>query len=327
MALRDITDHDREVAEALLEELGGRTAFAFASISGSLAAGLAHNRSDLDIHVVQRVPSPIKAGYTVGDQFVQLSVHSQEEFSEYAAFLDIEEATPEDRGPFGMSLQTLWPVHRLVIGEILFSDPNVRHVVDRLDKRNLRRLSMGIHAITAARSSDDATGLMESSDLRCAYDVATQALRSACEVSLAATGDFYAAPKFLIARLERSSAHVSVLPAIFEYLRAPEFISAECCVNTIHLAQYLIAYSVINSWDEEVASIPAPVNISAYSRSPQFGLVRYPSAWSLAGGKKSFRVNARFAQTWFDLHQVVPEEAALEQMLRLGVAQCSDEMR
>jgi hypothetical protein len=317
----------------VLTALGGSTTVRFAALSGSLAAGLGHSASDVDIHVVlrNRGADPPPRVRKIDGRRVQLTFINADLIGRAASMTESLVAAPAARGPYGWSQSELWNVFRLVCSRILLADGDLRAQFDNISRTNLRQIMMGVFSQQAARAAEDTAGMLrENANSLIAYDTAAQGLRAACEVSLVAIGDFYAQPKFLTARLSRSIVHQDVWPRLWGIFQMPgdpfaRRVWKQGALDAIFWAQHLVASSLLEGWDQPLKLIPVTQRHSdGPLRSPGFGLIRYPESWSLAGGERSYKVNEGFARVWLSLDGKAESTAPrreVDRLVSLGMAE------
>lgn len=306
-----------EVLSATVEALGGISRFKLAVASGSRAAGLGHGSSDLDVHVVPRDPDDKVPRKPKGaPQEVQVTAESLESVEVLRQLAQSFNPTPDDRGPYLFDNARLWRLMRLVVGTVLLTDDDTEFLSD-YDTTNLRRTFVGSFSIVSARALEDAAGMADVMDQTSALDVANHALRAAAEAALAACGDVYAVPKFLIRRLERARPLSNVRQEVVDALLFGNSDLQNRIQTATALAQTLAGWANQTAWGLEPADPTLP-SVGRYRRAPGFGLIRYSTSWSLAGVPRSYRLNDQAASTWLEAPSSL-DGASLQPLISAGV--------
>lgn len=290
--LRDATSLDLELLETSIPPVAGSTLL----LSGSFAAGLAHRRSDVDVHVVGGEPPDVElmlSGARV--QFTRVP-DGAADIARSLAGGALERAGWSQA--YFLSDRERWELFRLATAMPIRQDPAHDWLGSSGLRQAVRRIQIGTAAHQIARAADDIRGMVESAEPDSARDLMRQVLRDAASLTLAALGDLYASEKLILPRLRRSwlgRSEVSWLVTAYaegdgDLRRLPEL-------------QGLTALVQLVAWDEpitpELLALLHGGPARRWVRSPEFWVVRRPDAVTLAdSGGHGFRLPRELALLW-----------------------------
>jgi hypothetical protein len=296
--LVSLADEHRAAAEQVLGSV--RSKFDLAFYSGSLAVGLGHATSDVDIHIVLAEGVHLeRRTFDVGQHAIQLTAVPLSRLRYIAELGSRLTATARHREQFELDSGLLWDMMRTGSGVLIEGSGEAATLFGSINVDVVRQVIMGNHAHPVGRFAKDAYGLLGVGDVRSAYVCAIQALGNAVELALAAGGDLYTLPKFQFARLARS-IHAAQANALWQLLYAgPATPTAEDLERRLWAAGSLVADGLLNGWDSVLTTVPPlePVG-SGVIRSPYWGLMRFADGYALAGPAKPLRVSAPVARLW-----------------------------
>lgn len=296
-----------ESARHVLESLGGEETFELAFFTGSAAIGLAHDDSDVDVHVVLRPGAQLERTTLDRDgRRVQLKVLEPGRFARLVSLAEEYVVTREDRSQAELDSWEFWNLIRLAIGQVVYASDEYRRLLERTSFDVVRRVVAANFSHRVARTCESANGMLGTQRLVSACHIAALAMASASEVALALAGDVYAVDRFLAIRLERSSVFGAVFPELWDLLyRFPRADAdadslTEAALGRMYAASGLVAHSLLYGWERELTEAPALVPVAAGGpvRVPSFGLLRFADAFGLAGRARSFRVGEPVAAVW-----------------------------
>ncbi len=320
-------------AQRVLDELGGRETFAFAMLSGSVAAGLGHANSDVDLHVIRQPGVKLtRHGFDAGDRMVQFTYLDSERLGRYVNLIAEYVATRDDRWQVELPEHELWHVIRVAVGRLLWADDELAAVLKRIDGDVARQVVAANFASPVARASENADGMLARADLVGALHAAACAMLAACEVALAATGDIYAIDRFLGARLARNAVLSPRLQEIWHLIHElPSPTEGDEALRRsvserVSAANALSSYALLYGWERPLDSLPDLLwGFEGPRRSLEFGLLRFSDAFALAGPKQSLRVGKSVAAVWAALDGS-PLETVTEKLGRQGHEMSADQV-
>jgi hypothetical protein len=298
-----------EAALSVLESLGGARTFDFALLSGSVAAGLGHANSDIDVHVVLADGGHLdRHSFTAGDGIVQLTELDIDQLERTVALTEAYVATRENREQAALESKDLWHVIRLYSGRpILGPAATLESLVERMNRDVARQVVAANFAPYVARAAENAEGMIADGRYRAAAHAAALALRNACEVALAAAGDLYAIDRFLLARIERSKPFEPLRDEIWSLLyefpaasTGDELVSATR--ERLFAAAAITAHSLLEGWHQPLRDLPVlEASRGGPGRAWEFALLRFSDAFALAGPRRSLRIGEGVAAVWASL--------------------------
>ena len=161
-------------------------------------------------------------------------------------------------------------------------------------------------AESTARAVDAHTALAAHDDVS-AKITSTEALESACEAVLAATGDPGAQSQPLVRRLSRNrvTAPWCDLLSLLQGQVVPRDRPLRDVAETrLHVAGLLLSWCSLEGWDAPLRELPAPPERNDGNgprRSPYFTPVRLPDCWALIGLGRDVEVSERALRLWREL--------------------------
>lgn len=265
-------------------------------LSGSFAAGLAHARSDLDIHFIGDPPNPGDlevSGFRV--QFTRVP-NDIVELGESLGRNDL--ATAQWSRVYFLSDRERWELFRLATAKPIRVSESHHWITSSLFRQSVRQIQMGTSAHQIARTADDIRGLVESNETDAARDLVRQLFRETSSMVLAAHGDLYASDKFLLPRLRRSMLNVSEMNWLVKGYQ-----DAARDLHWLPKIQALSAFVQLEGWHklltgDSLSLIDHPGS-ARWTRSPNFWLVRRPDSVMLSdSGAHGFKVPQDLAVLW-----------------------------
>jgi hypothetical protein len=286
-------------------------------LSGSLAAGVGHGRSDVDLHVVPRDPgSAPRTTHVVDGVRVQLTVLTTGHLDLVAGLTESYRATRRDRYQIQREGRELWHLIRLLTSRLIWADDEGTRMWSAVRPDIGRQVLMATFAHPVARAAEDAAGMLARGDGLAALHVSKLALADACDVAVCAGGDLYAMRKFLVQRLRRS-ALAPRLDELWSLLNCGPLTTATpaelaAAVRTRLLAANgLVARSLLDHWDgPSHAPYSAGKVVTSYQRSCFHGLMRFADGFALAGPDGSLRVGPAAAHLWASVGEAPEDQLA-----------------
>jgi hypothetical protein len=277
-----------------------------AYLSGSLAAGLGHANSDLDIHVVLASGRNLEHPFARKDGLkVQLNVVPEQVIGELAEATRGYEVRPSNRDQVPIESARLWQMARTCESEFLDGeDAELLSLYRSIDRAVAGKLIAFRFAAEAGLFAEDAYGMLARGDIRSSLVAARMALACSAEVAVALLGDLYALPKFLLARLERHAEFDDCIVGIWDLLqRAPEWSNLEAIAELIprilRAGQQLSADGLLSHWSGGGAAYRLPpLANDGPKRDPERGLLRFEGTWGIAGPTEQLRVGEDMARLW-----------------------------
>lgn len=328
---RGFTADDLNRARRLVDELGHSELPSVAT--GSLAAGLGHAFSDIDVYVV--TDRETESMTREDDERGRLDL-LRVPWAEAARLLGSAAAftaTADDRDQLSLPEKQLSVLVRLVLGVPLRSTPEFDALRAAVDRGALRRIVMGRHAQQAAIVAEDAAGALATGDAGTALVASRQAVEAACEVVLGCAGDVYQGRKFLWRRLGRAAAARAVGERAYALLAAEPDVgdarAVEAAVlDRLDLTTGLVAECLLRGWDEppRTVAVPPPAR-GAARRAAGFGLIRFTDSIALAGPRCGFAVTEEMAWLWLALHAGAVPDVRLAWSAGTGRPITDDEIR
>ncbi|HVK20222.1 MAG TPA: hypothetical protein VM677_02565 [Actinokineospora sp.] len=310
----DITEAHIAAANELLDELSRRYEFSIALISGSLAFGLGHGTSDVDLYVRTVGDEPIEdRPYRRGGYSVQVNVITGAKLAEAVSWAgDDSEFTSTNRHMLGVQENVRKFAIRLTRGHVLHLDDEGRAILERLDVNVIRRRQIARQANVTGIHLEDVAGALTSGDIDTAFCAARIALAHACEGALAACDDLYVGPKFLFRRLRRAHQLRQVLPQLLTQFNVPwaadpvvvsDEDSVVAAIETqARLASYITSHAVLDGWDGKLEPLaPMRLGTAGPVRDAYHCLMRFGDGIALTGPDKGYRVSADAARLWLSL--------------------------
>jgi hypothetical protein len=296
-------------ARSVLERVVGLDNTRLAFVSGSLAAGLGHGLSDVDLYVATRSGGDPKAyGYRQDGYIVQINPVSGDCLDLMARTCSAYTALPGDRWQVELGEDELQRSVRYVIGTVL-ADNGSGLPAPAQGRQTMRRVLMTLHAYELASLAEDALGALQVGDELTALQASLMGLEHALEAALAGTGDVYVGRKFGLRRLARSAALRTVLPELMSELGRPAVPggpgeTAGLVTQRMLLASHLVGSVLLDGWDRpapEIRAFPDRWTAGGPTRSPWVVPVRLADSWGMAGPDIGYRTKQGMVRLWLEL--------------------------
>lgn len=344
-----LTEAQLTAATTVYQKLAAEHPIAVALISGSQAFGLGHGTSDIDLHVMPVGDAPIESRVHMTDGHpIQVNVFREEMLQrvlDWAA--DDSEYTSRNRGQADVQDDVRKLAIRLSRGHVLYVDDERKQALARIDLTVIKRRIVAREARAISSLLEDIVGALAINDRDTALWAARLALGHAGEAALAAAGDIYFGPKFLLRRLKRTAALADITPQLLNALdladddgngprRAPYRLANDEFNALVRwraaLVSYVISKAVLIGWFGELTEL-APMTLAQAGpvRDPFHSLIPYSDGLGLAGPDRGFRVSRDAAALWLSLDgtrsqadlQAHPDPAVAQgvaQLVRIGAA-------
>ncbi len=304
-------------ARAVLDRVVGRDKTLLAYVSGSLAAGLGHGKSDVDLYVAAAGDPPEDCAYRETGVIVQVNPLTPAGLEQIAATCAAYSDTAGSRPQMTQSETALQRAVRWAIGTVLAGGADGGQDGEtggaalpgqEASRTVMRRVLMNRHAYLIGSMAEDTLGALEISDALTALHTSVLCVESAIECALAGTGDLYVGPKFLFRRLARSAALREVADCAWELLRQPAAPALEeaagLAVRRLLFCSHLVSRAMLDGWDAPAPRIPAFADRRAAGgpvRSPWVHPVRYADTWGMAGPQSGYRTTGAMVMLWHAL--------------------------
>ncbi|GHJ53033.1 hypothetical protein Nm8I071_23400 [Nonomuraea sp. TT08I-71] len=296
-------------ARAVLAEQSQQSRIGLALLGGSLAAGLGHSLSDIDLYVVYLDPTPSTVPDDRDGPPVHVEAIEREAFADLGALAAQFRATSSDRSQLFLAESQLKQLARLATGLVVAdADQDLVALIPR--RQVVRQILMARNACDFAVAAEDAIGAADSDDWYTALSASHSAVQYAAEAALAGAGDVYLGPKFLFRRLARTSATSHLVPELWRLTQAPAALArpngwARTLVEARLLAgSHLLSWSLLDGWDSPVGRIP-PLPERRHSgprRHPAYSPLRFADGIALAGPHRGAKVSEGMLRAWRHLN-------------------------
>ncbi|GLZ29810.1 hypothetical protein Lesp02_20000 [Lentzea sp. NBRC 105346] len=297
------TDAQIEAARVVVTEQLADVELAF--LAGSLAVGLGHGTSDIDLYVV----GPDLPAAEVVHEHRGIPVHvnplSAAKVRELVAIADVYRTTGADRSQAAIHVKTLNSLVRLAGGQRLLVSPAWAEELARLDANVVRQILMVRNGNVASAYAEDVSGALATGDLLTAVSASALALESACEAALAASGDLYVGPKFLFRRLARTRELGAWCDLVFwlNNQNVPRNKVGWLTAQRLNAAAVLLAWCATDGWEGLPGTLPAPPGEwPPYAPGPlrnvYFTPLRFADGWALIGPEDGFEVSECVVRLW-----------------------------
>jgi hypothetical protein len=297
----------RAAARVLDGPLGGPARVALAFIGGSLAVGLGHATSDLDLYVVGDGLPDAERTWTQDGVPVQVNPLDAEKARWLAAMASGFRITAADRAQLAADVKTFSALVRLATGRRLLTSPAWARDLAALSRNAVRQLLMARYASLFSVYAEDVAGALASGDLLTAVGASGLALEAACEAALAAADDVYLGPKFLFRRLARTAATAPWCDRAWrlthDSLRAADPEAVRTVVTErLRDGGFLLSRALLDGWAEPLTRVPAPrgpaPGPAGPRRNPYFAPLRFADGWVLPGPDGGYRTSAGLIRLW-----------------------------
>lgn len=313
----NLTAEHIAAARTVLSELSSEHSIRLALVSGSLAFGLGHGSSDIDLYVMAHDESKLVGGIYNQDGYeVQINVLTTNGLrvaTEWARGSGSNRST--DRRAERVDIRVRKLAARLMRGELLHADDDIREELSRIDRDSMRRQWLSVESLTVCRLMEDANGALAANDLDTAFLATRVAVEHACEAALAACDDMYIGSKFLMRRLSRTTQLRPLVAAARSALDMPSddaFLTrrsndartyAEEVVMRAGLASHVLSASMLLGWERPVTEGFPPYHsyVEGPSRDPFHTINRFSDGIGLAGPDRGFKLSESAAWLWFNL--------------------------
>jgi hypothetical protein len=300
-----LADCHLSAARAVLDRVIGAANTRLAFVSGSLAVGLGHGMSDVDLYVAQFDGIPAARGYRQDNFIVQVNPLSAQQVARIAqtcaGYCDTAVLRPQTLMADAELQQSL----RYAIGTTLVDKGNcLPSAADSI--RTVRRILMNRNAYGISSFAEDALGALQTRDALTALQASLMVTEFALECALASAGDVYLGRKFQLRRLARVPALRHVRSALWTYLQQPDASAdldqaAELVLRRMLLASHLVSCALLGGWDEPLDQLPAFTDRRAEGgpvRSPWVTPVRFSDSWGMSGPVTGYRATAAMIRLW-----------------------------
>jgi hypothetical protein len=314
MGDRWLAESEIAAARAVLARSISNTDVRLAFVSGSLAAGLGHPLSDVDLYVVAGDQQVTPRSFRQDGHVVQLNTIPGSQFDQILRASTSYEITPTNRWQAELNLQSLTLAVRFAIGTVLFAS-GIDPPAPETRKRVLRQVLLTRSAMLLSSLAEDVYGARELQDLMTELVASRLALVHGLEAALAASDDLYTGEKFLFRRLTRTEATAGLAGRSWDLLRDPPWpptadAARQVVDRRLRVASQLTTIAALEGWDEPVTTFPSISDASASGgpqRSPWFCPIRYGAAWGLAGPDAGFRTTEGAVRVWLALDGNPPD--------------------
>jgi hypothetical protein len=303
-----LADCHLSAARAVLDREIGLANTRLAFVSGSLAAGLGHGMSDVDLYVAQFDGIPAARGYRQDDFIVQVNPVPAEQVARIADTCAGYGDTAARRPQTLMTDAELQPALRYAIGTTLVDQGScLPAAADGI--LAVRKILMNRNAYWLSSFAEDALGALQTGDALTALQASLMVTEFALECALAGAGDVYLGRKFQLRRLARVPALRDVRSQAWAYLRQPDASAdlgetAEFVIQRMLFASHLTSCALLDGWDKPLSGLPAFTDRRAEGgpvRSPWVTPVRFSDSWGMSGPDAGYRTTAAMIRLWHSL--------------------------
>ncbi|MFI9411923.1 hypothetical protein [Nocardia gamkensis] len=296
-------------AQRVLERVVGLENTRLAFVSGSLAAGLGHGMSDIDVYVSAEPGVDVhERSYRENRWEVQINPISATRLEEMSRVCAQYAVTTADRWQADLSDPELVRAVRYAIGTVLVDRDSGMPSADRA-RRTLRQVLITKQAWTLSGLLEDALGALQVGDGLTAAQASFMALEEAVQCALIGAGDLYIGRKFLLRRLARCTPLRRVLPQILDALGtsvppAELPVIEQLVTQRSMLCGHLVAHTVIECWEgpgKEFAAAADNSNSDGPTRSPWVVPVRLADSWGLVAPDTGFSTTEGLIRIWREL--------------------------
>jgi Nucleotidyltransferase domain len=305
MKVPDVSFTAEQVAAAtgVLAQLDGAE---LAFLGGSLAVGLGHAMSDIDLYVVGPDLPERELSYQHRGVWVHVNPLSAAKVRELAALATEYRATGMDRSQLAADAKTLNALVRLATGWRLHATPEWTELLATLSDDVIRQVLTARHSNVFVAYAEDAHGALRTGDLLTATTASHLAVESACEATLASAGDLYLGPKFLFRRLARNPVTAPWSMRIWELSYQTVDPGSRAAVEAIvtdrlFAGSQLVAWCAVDGWEQPLAALPDPAPMTRAGgplRSGLFAPVRFVDGWALIGPDDGYEVSEGTVRLW-----------------------------
>jgi hypothetical protein len=300
-----LNDSHLAAARAVLHRVTGGSGVLLAFVSGSLAAGLGHGLSDVDLYVSATGSPPEMRSYREGGYIVQVNPVPARYIDLIARACTEYTDTAASRPQISLTEWELTGVLRYAIGTVL-ADAGTGLPSTEDSVRTIRRVIMNRNAYRLGDLAEDTLGTLEVGDTLTALQTSLMAVEHGLDCALAGAGDLYLGRKFQLRRAARTAALHDLLPDLWACLRQPQSPpdhagATEIAVRRMLLATHLISAALLDGWDKPLDRVPAFTDRRGEGgpvRSPWVTPVRFCDSWGMAGPDTGYRVTEAMVRLW-----------------------------
>ena len=300
-----LREEQMAVARDVLERFIGAQNTRLAFISGSLAAGLGHGLSDIDIYVQVTDGDVPETNHLQAGQMIHLNRISDAQIETIRATCSEYSDTPGQRLQTDIDDASLTLAVRFAIGVPLVNTYTDLPSAEQ-SKLTIRRILMNRNSYECAGLAEDVLGALQISDTLTAVQASHMVVEAALECVLAGAGDVYLGRKFQLRRSARVPALRPVLDDLIASLRQPDLSmglaeARELVLGRLLFSSHLIASALLDGWDEPLTAVPAFEDCRAQGgplRSPWVIPVRFASRWGMSGPHIGYRVTESMVRLW-----------------------------
>lgn len=309
----DVTFSKSQLAAArsvLDRHLGDACRVELAFLGGSLAVGLGHATSDVDLYTVGD-PHPHDCSvFSEGGIVVRVRTTKAHVLDDLLRLGERYQLTDGRHPQATASWDDLYGLVNLATGRVLHASPEWQRRLAALRTDAVQELLITRHAAAGASAASNAFGALTSGDLYTAHSASELALVSACEAALCAQGDIYFGRTFLLRRLARSAMgptcreHLARLLSFTGPVTDP---SDSCRVRRdveerLLVANMLLASVALDHGQRDGDGVthfePARHPTQGPRRSPYFVPVRYADGYTLTGASGTYDVSEAMLRLW-----------------------------
>jgi hypothetical protein len=298
-------------ARGVLEQLGGASRVELAFLGGSLAVGLGHATSDIDLYVVGAGLPEGELTYQHDGLWVHVNPLRAGMARELVELGTRYRATGMDRSQLAADPKTLNALVRLATGWRLLASDDWARALESFSQDTVRRILIARNANVFAAYAEDADGALRVGDLLTAATASRLALEAGCEAALASAGDLYVGPKFLFRRLARTPVTAPWCDHVWRLCHRdpgphqgfPDSIRA-AVEERLSVGSLLLAWCAVDGWDAPLDRLP-PLDLCRVSRpgagprrSGFFAPVRFADGWALIGPDDGYEVGEDTVRLW-----------------------------
>ncbi|MFC0031627.1 nucleotidyltransferase domain-containing protein [Micromonospora chaiyaphumensis] len=307
-AVPDVVFSDRQcaAARAVVDDLGGPERVDLAFLGGSLAVGLGHATSDVDLYVVADRPPGSSAVLTRDGVEVHVLTLDAATVTRLVDVGSAYTVTGVDRGQLNLDPRTRHGLVRVLTGWRLRCTDGWERELARLRRDTVRQIFVAHHAAQFAGYAEDVLGALDSGDPYTALASSALALEAAAEAALAAADDIYLGDKFLFRRLTRTPATAPWADLLWGLLHEPVAAGEplprlrERTDRRLRAGNLLLAWCALEGWPAPLATLPAPSTAAPARRSPYATPLRFRDGLALIGPRESYRVDDAVLRRWRD---------------------------
>jgi hypothetical protein len=305
MRVPDVSFTPDQVAAAtgVLGRLDGAE---LAFLGGSLAVGLGHATSDIDLYVVGPGLPDRELSYQHDGVWVHVNPLPAAKVRDLVALATEYRVTGMDRSQLAADVKALNALVRLATGWRLHATPEWAELLATLSDDVIRKVLTARHANVFVAYAEDAHGALRTGDLLTATTASHLALEAACEGTLASAGDLYVGPKFLFRRLARNPVTAPWVMRIWELsyqaLDPGSRAAVEAIVtDRLFAGSQLVAWCAVDGWEQPLTGLPDPAPVTRGGgplRSGLFAPVRFTDGWALIGPDDGYEASEGMVRLW-----------------------------